>query len=93
MFAALCWLNCLAIEDWEQHRHGGRIRWLSGIAIAAGCIILPYLANHPARWLAVTAVLSASLFLLLDRSRLAVGGLRIAADLALLTPLLIFCYR
>lgn len=93
LFAVLCWLNCVAIEDWEEHHHADRIRWLSGVAIAAGCIILPDLANHPARWLAVAAVLSAALFLLLDRSRLAAGGRRIAADLALLTPLLIFCCR
>ena len=93
LFAVLCWLNCVAIEDWEQCRHAGRIRWLSGVAIATGCLILPDLANHPARWLAVAAVLSASLFLLLDRSRLAAAGLRIAADLALLTPLLIVCCR
>jgi hypothetical protein len=93
LFAVLCWLNCAAIEDWEQRRYGGRIRWLAGLAIAASCIILPDLANHPARWLAVAAVLSASLFLILDRSRLAAGGRRIAADLALLTPLLIFCCR
>ena len=93
LFAVLCWLNCIAIEDWEQRRDGGRLGWLSGVAIAVGCLILPDLANHPARWLAVAAVLSASLFLLLDRSRLAAGGRRIAADLALLTPLLIVCCR
>jgi hypothetical protein len=74
LFAILCWLNCVAIEDWEQSRQAGRLRWLSGAAIAAGCLILPDLANHPARWLASAAVLSASLFLLLDRSRLADGA-------------------
>jgi hypothetical protein len=89
LFAVLCWLNCVAIEDWEQHRTGNRIQWLAGLAMAASCISLFGLVNQPARWLALAAALSAALFLLLDRSRLAAGGRRIAADLALLTPLLL----
>lgn len=89
LFATLCWLNCVAIEDWEHHRPGNRIRWLAGLSIACSCLSLFELVNQPARWLAVAAALSAVLFLLLDRSRLAAGGRRIAADLALLTPLLL----
>lgn len=89
LFALLCWLNCVAIEDWEQHRRGGRIRRLAGLAVAASCLSLFALANQPARWLAAAAALSAMLFLLLDGSRLREGGRRIAADLALLTPLLL----
>ena len=94
LFAVLCWLNCVAIEDWEHHRRGGRIRALAGLAIAAGCLSMPTLPSPPARWLAVAATLSGALFLVLDRSRLRAGGRRIAADLALLTPLLLlicFC--
>ena len=89
LFATLCWLNCVAIEDWEQCRPGNRIRWLAGLCIAGSCLSLFELVNQSARWLAVAAALSAVLFLLLDRSRLAAGGRRIAADLALLTPLLL----
>jgi hypothetical protein len=89
IFAVLCWLNCVAIEDWEQHRQGSRIRWLAGLAIAASCFSLVDLFNQPARCLAVAAALSATLFLILDRSRLHAGGRRIAADLALLTPVLL----
>jgi hypothetical protein len=89
LFALLCWLNCVAIEDWEQHRHGYRIRWLAGLGIAASCLSLIELLNPAARWLAVAAALSAAIFLLLDRSRLTAGSRRIAADLALLTPLLL----
>lgn len=89
IFAVLCWLNCVAIEDWEQHHQGSRIGWLAGMAIAASCLSLFCLVNRPARWLAVAAALSAALFLVLDRSRLHAGGRRIAADLALLTPLLL----
>jgi uncharacterized membrane protein len=89
LFAVLCWLNCVAIADWEQHRDGNRIRWLVGLAIAASCISVFRLHNPPARWLAVAAALSAILFLVLDRSPLKAAGRRIAADLVLLTPLLL----
>lgn len=89
LFAVLCWLNCVAIEDWEQQRHGNRVRWLAGLVIAASCISIFGLVSQPARWLAVAAGLSAVLFLALDRSRLQAGRRRIAADLALLTPLLL----
>jgi hypothetical protein len=89
LFAVLCWLNCVAIEDWEQHRNGNRVLWLAELALAASCLSLFGLFNQPARWLAVAAALSGALFLVLDRSRLAPGGRRIAADLALLTPLLL----
>jgi hypothetical protein len=89
LFAVLCWLNCMAIEDWEQHRHGDRVLWLAGLAIAASILSVFGLFNQPARWLAVAAGLSAVLFLALDRSRLSAGRRRIAADLALLTPLLL----
>jgi hypothetical protein len=89
LFALLCWLNCIAIEDWEQHRHGNRIGWLAGLAMAASCVGLLDLPNPLARWLAVAIILSSALFLVLDRSLLRAGGRRIAADLALLTPLLL----
>jgi hypothetical protein len=89
LFAVLCWLNCVAIEDWEQHRRGDRVGWLAGLAIAASCVSLLGLPNQPARWLAIAIILSSALFLVLDRSPLKAGGRRIAADLALLTPLLL----
>lgn len=87
LFAALCWLNCVAIEDWEQQQSGLRIRLLAGLTILASGLSLFELFNDPARWLAVYAGSSAALFLVLDRSRLTATGRRIAADLALLTPL------
>lgn len=93
IFTVLCWLNCVAIEDWEHHRRGSRIRALAGLAIATGCLSMPALASHPARWLTVAAILSGALFLVVDRSRLTAGWRRIAADLALLTPLvLLVCF-
>jgi hypothetical protein len=89
LFAVLCWLNCVAIEDWEQHRRGNRVAWLAGVAIAASCVSLLGLSNQPARWLAIAIIVSSALFLVLNRSPLRAGGRRIAADLALLTPLLL----
>ena len=89
LFAALCWLNCTAIEEWEQHRRGRRVAWLAAAIVAASCLSLFVLGNHPARWLALAVLVSAALFLLLDRGRLAASGRRIAADLALLTPVLL----
>jgi hypothetical protein len=89
LFAVLCWLNCLAIEDWERHRGGHRIPYLAALTMAASGVGVCEWMSPAARWLAAAAVLSAALFLVLDRSRLTAGARRIAADLALLTPLLL----
>jgi hypothetical protein len=89
LFASLCWLNCVAIEHWEQNRIGRYIQGLAMLIIAASCAALFELMNRPACCLALAAILSGALFLLLDRSRLTAAGRRIAADLALLTPLLL----
>lgn len=89
LFAALCWLNCVAIEDWEQHHGARRIQWLAMMTIAAGCGALFVLMNGPACWLAIAVILSGVSFLVLDRSWFTAPGRRIAADLALLTPLLL----
>ena len=60
----LCWLNCVAIEDWEQHRRGNRIRWLAGLSHCRPVASAYFeLVNQLARWLAVAAILSAVLFL------------------------------
>ena len=89
LFAALCWLNCVAIEDWEQHRGGRRIPLLALATLAACSATIPEMSSDPSRTLTFAALLSAVLFLLLHGSRLASGGRRIAADLVLLTPLLL----
>jgi hypothetical protein len=90
LFAALCWLNCMAIEEWEHQSSGRRIEWLAAVLTAASGLSLFGLASHPARWLALAGAVSAAIFLVLDRSRLSSGGRRIAADLALLTPAILF---
>lgn len=89
LFAVVCWTNCVAIEDWEQQHRGHRVLWLAALAVAVSGLGLLELANHPACWLAAAAALSAALLMLLDRSGLTAAARRIAADLALLTPLLL----
>lgn len=95
LFAALCWWNCVAIEVWEGS--GGRwhasTRWLAprlrpaafGIVLAAAVV---YAVTHqPA---AAAAALSAGVFWwLAGQSRnLSPEVLRLAVDMALLTPVL-----
>jgi len=113
LFAALCWLNCVAIEKWEQpSRHLARrvsflaanpchadrtTRWgqhhlrrigfaLALAAILSAALLLP--SNPAAAALCFAAAASALLLIALDRSPLSSLHLRIAADAALLTPLL-----
>lgn len=89
IFAALCWLNCMAIDEWEAGRRGDRA-WRLAAAVAGGSLLcLSQLFNNGAREVAVLAAISALSYLLLDRSHLNTGARRIAADLVLLTPLLL----
>lgn len=105
LFAALCTLNCLAIEIWE--RRLAQVRNLGirafALTIAAGSVALMFaLRNHGEFRLAASAFVSAILILALDRfyrrSELRTAdpekasqfllALRVAVDVALLTPLL-----
>jgi hypothetical protein len=119
LFAALCWLNCAAIESWEHPetdaQHSGstssaseniigawatrRIRGLiSGLAVASSiCLLVASahgrgIAEESGPGVIYSSVLASSLtLLLLDyfRSRLLPIHLRIAADAALLTPVVL----
>ncbi len=114
LFAALCWLNCAAIEKWESeewastewdgqrsapfHSHPST-RWAQ-LHLPAICLGVALAAMAAGAWsihagsslamilLDFACAFSAGLFLVLDRSRLNAFHLRIAADVALLTPLL-----
>jgi hypothetical protein len=91
LFCALCWINCAAIEIWEQpadweHRGEWPVR---PAAIAVGLVALIFLYNQrPILSGAETA--SAFGFVMLDRAkdRLSPEALRVLADIALLTPVL-----
>jgi hypothetical protein len=87
LFCMLCWINCSAIEHWENR---GLPEWPVRLAaIAVGLIALIFLYDkRPILAGAETA--SAFGFVLLDRARhrLSPDALRVLADIALLTPAL-----
>lgn len=86
LFCCLCWINCVAIEQWERGRSA---RWPIGAAAlsvaAASLILLP--EHRPVLGAAEAA--SALAFLALDRARhhLSTDALRVLADVALLSPI------
>jgi hypothetical protein len=109
LFAALCWLNCVAIEGWEN---GSGLdasanadahpttRWTANHLRAAALVLaaISGLASAGAlahsSWTALLylAILASSaIFVAIDsnRERFSTLGLRIGADMALLTPLLL----
>ena len=86
LFSCLCWVNCVAIENWESP---GESRWPIGaaagfVAVAAAALLF---SSRPVLGGAVAA--SAICFVLLDRVRrhLSSDALRVLADVALLSPL------
>jgi len=95
-FAGLAWLNCRAIECWEsvgQTYYGTQIQSFAGLLALAGVlatIILFAPSSHEAELIG-TGAASAVLLALLDgiRGRLTPIALRSAADLVLLTPLVL----
>jgi hypothetical protein len=86
LFCCLCWINCVAISQWE---HGNASRWPIGAAAlsvaAASLILVP--EHRPVLGAAEAA--SALAFLALDRGRrhLSADAVRVLADAALLTPI------
>ncbi|HEX5233784.1 MAG TPA: hypothetical protein VFW25_00495 [Silvibacterium sp.] len=144
LFGALCWLNCIAIEKWEQsrlfskpaiiapvrsgpnhntvnmplrsrlnlippaHITDGTTRWgqrrLRPIcaAVALVALLAAYsiafvplfqISQLPAIAVCGAAAISAALLFALDYSPLPAHKLRIAADAALLTPILLLLVR
>jgi hypothetical protein len=95
LFAILCWLNCSGIERWEnpersQHRNFRFVLMAMMICSISG-LLAAYHSHSRATQLYAAEAVSAGLLLSLDSSQLKFTpiALRIAADLALLTPLLI----
>jgi hypothetical protein len=90
-FAVLAWLNCQAIERWESDTASH----ISAYAVQLGCIgvVFAVFFFH-GTWgeaLLITGSAASLMFALLDRFRakLTPLALRVAADLVLLTPLLL----
>ncbi len=101
LFAALCSLNCIAIEFWEWRRTGkatpihpltawvgARLPW-TALAIAAIALVLMPL--EPLRPLFVAGTFSAASFVWLGArgDSLPLDTLRLLADAALLSPVLL----
>lgn len=102
LLAALCSLNCLFIYAWEHPREltqlphpitAFALRHLSHLSvgiIAASSILL--MIDHHAPWQLYTAIALSTIVLLVLHGRrhsIPAQDLRVAADLALLTPLLL----
>lgn len=90
-YAALAWLNCLAIDRWESAR-AFDVAWPAGL-IAAGAILLALASAPRDMGLALLSAACAASALLLgllhrQRDRLTPLASRCAADLVLLTPLI-----
>ena len=90
LFAALCTLNGVFITAWESRSPTRTLAWSSLGLAAAALLLAPALAAQTATFAAIA--LAALALYLLDgiRARLHRTTLRAAADLVLLTPLLVW---
>lgn len=84
LFSCLCWINCIAIEQWET----GEGRWPVGLAAACVALGAILLLSHDRPILASAETASALGFMLLERGRprLSLDAQRVLADAALLSP-------
>jgi hypothetical protein len=86
LFSCLCWINCIAIEQWEA----GSDQWPVGL-LAAGVALAAILLLWQERPILGSAESASALaFVWLDRcrSRLSLDAQRILADAALLSPVI-----
>ncbi len=99
LFGLLCWMNCSAIEFWEWRsatllprttRYLGKYLSAAGVCIVAIAALLESTRTAPGA-VCIAVVLSGVAFGVLARWRKSLSPefLRVAADLALCTPLLI----
>jgi hypothetical protein len=109
LFAAICWLNCVAIERWENLTPAGQLespdahtttRWVAGhfrpvalsLAAISAALASISISRNPGTLAVYLAVMTAALCLVaIDRfrKRLSSLHLRVTADAALLTPLIL----
>jgi hypothetical protein len=86
-FSVLCWLNCVAIEDWEGGR-SAQPAVIAGSACVALIAVLVLREQRPV--IACAEVASAFALVAVDRyrSRMSPDAMRVLADVALLSPIL-----
>jgi hypothetical protein len=85
-FAALCGLNCLLIEKAEAARPTAACNW--SLALLAAASVLPMSGGFRLLWLEICLAAGLLLAASLAKARLSPLAFRVAADAALLTPLL-----
>jgi hypothetical protein len=87
LFSCLCWMNCTAIDDWEQ-RHELRPSIIAAAGLVAVIAVCQLKEHRPILGAAETA--GALGLVLLDRlqRRYSPEALRVLADVVLLTPIL-----
>jgi hypothetical protein len=85
-FSVLCWLNCVAIEDWESGK-SARGAVIAGSASVA--LIAVFLLREQRPVIACAETASAFALVALDRSRgrMSSDAMRVLADVALLSPI------
>ncbi|HUE42330.1 MAG TPA: hypothetical protein VMP12_02150 [Candidatus Sulfotelmatobacter sp.] len=104
LFAAVCMLNCVAIEEWERVRahdlgdHGGRSvatrvgsgKFAAVLAVCAGLMTPVVQLRGEFSAIGAAIAVSALLILFLDlvRERISAEALRVLVDVALLLPAL-----
>ncbi len=107
IFSLLCWVNCAVIKSWEwqegqsglEQGPGNSTMWIArylfsvGLTISGLALSTGYLSLAPEGFSAA-AFLSGIAFAALAfwRPRVSIDAVRVAADLALCTPLLIFLF-
>jgi hypothetical protein len=103
LFAAVCTLNCVAIEEWERvrgreqdRRRAGAAGFGSGrfaVALAVCATLMAPVVRLRGELSAIGAAIAVSalliLFLDLIRERISADGLRVLVDVALLAPALV----
>jgi hypothetical protein len=87
LFSCLCWINCVAIEQWEGQKAGGWPIDMAAIGVAMAALILLH-QHRPVLSAAETASALAFVFLDRARNRFTADALRVLADVALLSPIL-----
>ncbi len=92
-FGLVCWLNCRWIHRWEHAGVGGSTPML-GAALAVVCVGFSAVRPGPMTPVLLAVSLAAMGLLWLDRvrGRLSRTALRAAADLVLLTPLVVMAW-
>ena len=92
-FGAVCWLNCRLIHRWE-HVGSGRGTPVLIAALGVVCVGVAAVRLEPMTPVLLAVCLAAAALLWLDcvRGRLRRTTLRAAADLALLTPLVVMAW-